>query len=211
MVLAPKYGPWLLLGSVVTDAELETTSPMTRDCGTCTACIPACPTGALDEPGVLDARRCISYWAQMPGVIPEEIRAAWGARLYGCDDCLVACPPGERWLDAAPPPGGVDLIELLTSSDAELLSAYGHFYIPRRQARFLRRNAIVALAAAGGPEAVEVLARFLLDRDWLLRLHAAWSLGRLGGPLVVDALRAAASAETHPQVREVLAAALKAE
>lgn len=209
MVLAPKYGPWLLLGSVATDALLATTAPMTRDCGTCTACIPACPTGALDVPGVLDARRCISYWAQTPGVIPEDIREAWGNRLYGCDDCLEACPPGERWLETGPQASGVDLIDLLACTDAELLARYEHFYIPRRQARFLRRNALVALAHAGGPQALGVLLGFLTDRDWLLRLHAAWAVGRVGGPHAARRLRDVWEAEDHLEVRETMAAALE--
>ena len=96
MVLAPGHGPWLLLGSVVTDASLPPDTPMARDCGTCAACLPACPTGALVAPGVLDARRCLAALAQSPGAIPREFRRAMGDRLYGCDDCLEACPPGQR-------------------------------------------------------------------------------------------------------------------
>jgi len=101
MVLAPGHGPWLLLGSVVTDAVLPADSPMGRDCGTCTACLPACPTGALVAPGVLDARRCLAALAQSPGTIPQEWRVAMGDRLYGCDACLEACPPGQRRLKVA--------------------------------------------------------------------------------------------------------------
>ena len=91
MVLDPRNGPWLLLGSVATDAELATTEPMVRDCGTCTACIPACPTGAIVEPGVLDATRCIAHLTQSAGFIAPDLRRSMGDRLYGCDDCLDAC------------------------------------------------------------------------------------------------------------------------
>ncbi len=203
MVLAPKYGPWLLLGAAVTDVELEPTAPMERDCGACRACIPACPTGALDESGVLDATKCISYWAQTPGPIPEDLRVPWGDRIYGCDDCLEACPPGQRWLEeaAGTSAGRVDLSEVLEASDEELLETYGHFYIPRRNPVFLRRNALVALGNSPGPNAVALAARYLLDPEPLLRAHAAWALGRLGGQEAQRALQAAWAVEARDEVR----------
>ena len=156
MVLAPGHGPWLLLGSVVTDAVLPADSPMVRTCGTCEACLPACPTGALVAPGVLDARRCLAALAQSPGTIPREFRRAWGDRLYGCDECLEACPPGRQGLAGGSGPGGgrVDLAEVLGSDDASLLRRFGHFYLPGRDARYLRRNALVALGNSGGAGAV---------------------------------------------------------
>ncbi len=202
MVLAPRFGSWLLLGSVVTDAELPRSEPMRRDCGTCTACLPACPTGALVAPGVLDASRCLAHWSQVPGMIPRRYREAMGDRVYGCDDCLDACPPGQRLLDASRgrPGGRVDLIEVLRSADGALLDRFGHFYLPRRQARYLRRNALVALGNSGGPEALPVLAGYLGHRDWMLRAHAAWAVGRLGGPLARAALDTRLRYERHPRV-----------
>ena len=120
-MLVPGAGPWVLLGSVITDADLEPSAEMRRGCGTCTACIPACPTGAIIAPGVLDARRCLSAILQSPGWIPAEIRTAVGDRLYGCDDCLDACPPGDRLLALATNPvGRVDVYALLGSDDAAL-------------------------------------------------------------------------------------------
>ncbi len=212
MVLAPRFGPWLLLGSVVTDAPLPTTEPMQRDCGTCAACIPACPTGALVAPGVLDATRCIAYWAQTAGVIPVQFRAAMGDRLYGCDDCLDACPPGSRLLDQTTTTSGrVDLIEVLAAADRTLLTRFGHFYIPRRQPRYLRRNALVAVGNVGGPNAVAVCAGYLGHPDSLLRAHAAWALGRLGGPAARSALREARTRERQESVAAELAAALGGE
>ncbi len=208
MVLAPRYGPWLLLGSVVTDAALPTTAPMQRDCGTCSACLPACPTEALIAPGVLDARRCLAYWAQTPGVIPKQYRELMGDRVYGCDDCLDACPPGNRLIAAVPVRAGrVKLVALLAADDATLLSEYAHFYIPRRQARYLRRNALVALGNAGGPQAAQIAAGYLGHPDWLLRLHAAWALGRLGGPQARAALIAAAGRERHDETAAEIGAA----
>lgn len=199
LVLAPGAGPWLLLGSVVTDAMLPVDEPMRRDCGTCTACIPACPTGALDGER-LDARRCLATWLQAPGVIPSELREAVGDRVYGCDDCLDACPPGIRSL-TGPPRGRVDLGGLLALDDRSLLDRHAHFYVPRRDARYLRRNALVALGNAGGVGADLVAAGYLGHPDWLLRLHAAWALGRLGGPAARRALEARRRRERHDDVR----------
>ena len=211
MVLAPKYGPWTLLGSVATDAELPLSSPMVRDCGSCVACIPACPTGALDREGTLDANRCISYWAQMPGDIPLPMRRAWGDRLYGCDACLDACPPGDRWARLAPGGAGrVDLLQLLSQSDDELLTAYAHFYIPRNDPAYLRRNALVALGHCGGPDALPIVARYLESGRAMLRLHAAWALGRIGEGQGVRALQAAATRETDPKVLTEINTALEA-
>ncbi len=209
MVLAPRYGPWLLLGAVVTDAPLEISKPMRRDCGTCIACIPACPTGALVSPGVLDARRCLAHLAQAPGVIPAEYREAMGDRWYGCDDCLDACPPGQRLVEEARTPRGrIDLLEVLGSDDRSLLARFEHFYIPRRRARYLRRNALVAIGNVGGDGALGVVSGYLGHPDRILRLHAAWALGRLGGPVARAALTHRRAHEVDRGVVEEIGAAL---
>lgn len=195
MVLDPRNGPWLLLGSVITDAELPTTDPMVRDCGTCVACIPACPTGAIVAPGVLDASRCLAHWTQMAGVIPRDLREPMGDRVYGCDDCLDACPPGtKRLADAPMGVGRVDLVGLLAADDGSLLEEYDHFYLPRRNSKFLRRNALIALGnstadavaadslgAGEAQEIVAILAGYLGHADEIYRTHAAWAIGRIGG------------------------------
>lgn len=209
MVLTPKYGPWTLLGSVATDAELPVTKPMQRDCGTCTACVPACPTGALDRVGIIDATRCISYWAQMPGDIPIPIREAWGDRLYGCDACLDACPPGQRWSsEAADGMGRVDLVRLLTQPDHKLLADFSHFYLPRNDPAYLRRNALVALGHCGSPEATPVVAEYVESKRAMLRSHAAWALGRLGDAATVKVLTRAVKGESSASVSAEIEAAL---
>jgi epoxyqueuosine reductase len=201
-VLTPGPGPWTLLGSVVTDAELPVSPAMRRDCGTCAACLPACPTGALIAPGILDARACLAHWAQAPGIIPRPLRRAMGDRLYGCDDCLEACPPGRRVLGAATAQAGrVDLIEMLGADDRTLRRRCAHWYVPRNDVRHLRRNALVALGNAGGRDAAAVAAGYAGHPDWLLRLHAVWALGELGQGTGRAALRAAARREAHPEVR----------
>lgn len=211
MLLAPRVGPWVLIGSVITDAPLPVSEPMVRDCGTCDACIPACPTGALVAPGVLDARRCLAAWAQAPGVIPAEYRAAMGDRVYGCDDCLDACPPGGRLLETARDERGrVDLVELLAATDEDLLARFDHWYVPKRDAKYLRRNLVVALGNAGTAEHVPVIAGWLADRSSIVRSHAAWALGRIGGVEAQTALERALAAESVREVRAEIAAALEA-
>lgn len=224
MVLDPRHGPWLLLGSVVTDAELPVNEPMSRDCGTCDACIPACPTGAIVAPGVFDASRCLAHWLQKGGSIPIELRTPMGDRVYGCDDCLEACPPGTKRLAEAPlGPGRVDLLAMLATDDAGLLEEYGHFYIPRRRPRILRRNAIVALAnstaeaiTAGelspgeATETLGVLAGYLGDPDEMYRSHAAWAIGRIRGPAATPLLRNQLNRERSPQVAAEIESALTA-
>lgn len=193
MVLDPRSGPWLLLGSVITDALLDRTEPVSRDCGTCTACIPACPTGAIVEPGVLDASLCLAHWTQSGGVIPRHLRSAMGDRIYGCDECLAACPPGQKAMPGGPVgPGRIDLLQFLALDDAGLLATYTNFYVPKNKPRFLRRNALVALGNATATartgateeelaETLAVLAGYLGSPDEIYRIHAAWAIGRVGG------------------------------
>lgn len=209
MVLAPGAGPWMLLGAVITDAELPHSKPMVRDCGTCDACIPACPTGAIVAPGVIDARRCIAAILQSRGAIPRELRRLVGDRWYGCDDCLTACPPGSR-LQAAvgTERGRVDLLEVLRTADRPLRAGHAHFYVPRNQPRHLRRNAIVALGNNPTDGADLVLAGLLGHPDPMLRGHAAWSLGEIGSRVAAAALEGRRTVEADADVLEEIEAAL---
>jgi epoxyqueuosine reductase len=205
LLLLPGLGSWFVLGSVVTDAPLladpdraAAVAPHGSGCGSCTRCIGACPTGALVAPGVLDANRCLAWLVQAPGSIPEEFRVALGDRLYGCDECQQACPI-NRMVDRHQPPleaepdshAEVDLIELLESSDDELLEAHGRWYIAGRQPRYLRRNALVALGNTGDgadPATERVLVGAVSGSDPMLAEHAVWAARRLGrGDLVGEA------------------------
>jgi epoxyqueuosine reductase len=195
-LLLPGRGSWFVLGSVLTDALLPTALPVSDGCGACTRCLPACPTGALVAPGVLDARRCLAHLLQAPGDFPVEFREALGDRLYGCDDCQEACPPNRVEERRAPPPPAedsdeawVDVLDLLAASDEELLDRHGRWYIPRRQPRYLRRNALVVLGNVGDgsdPEVEEALRRALADADPLICSHAEWAARRLGRDDLVD-------------------------
>ncbi|HVD12762.1 MAG TPA: tRNA epoxyqueuosine(34) reductase QueG [Gaiellaceae bacterium] len=185
MLITRRLGSWVVLGTLVSTAELEPTPPLDVDCGSCTLCIDACPTDALDEPGVLDATRCLSYWTQSSDPFPEEYREALGDRVYGCDICQDVCPWNrgveKRRAGEAPPPGAephVSLVDWLEADDEELASRYDRLFVPRNDPRYLRRNALVALGNTGGDAALA--RRHAESGDPLLREHAGWALERLG-------------------------------
>jgi epoxyqueuosine reductase len=211
MVLTPAHGPWILIGSVLTDAPLERTRAMVRSCGTCTACIPACPTGAIVSPGVLDASRCLAAVLQRPGEIPSELRDAVGSRIYGCDDCLVACPPGDHALmRIGDPSEQLTPIEVLGMPDREIDAAFEHWYVPKRNMRFVRRNALVVLGNVGTVADLGVLAGYLGHPDSLLRAHAAWAVGTIGGSTALRVLEAALLHENDPTVVTEIISAIAA-
>jgi len=185
-VLLPGKGSWFVLGAVVTDAPLPPATQAVPDgCGPCNRCLDHCPTKAIVAPGVVDARRCLAWLLQAAGDFPLEFRAALGTRLYGCDDCQEVCPPSRnaRTELVGDEVATLDLLALLTSSDDEILEAVGRWYIPNRQVRFVRRNALVALGNATvapqfAAEAKRILTSF--DDDEMLAEHAAWAADQLG-------------------------------
>jgi epoxyqueuosine reductase len=183
MLITRRHGSWVVLGTLVTDVELEPTAPLATDCGECRLCIDACPTGALDEPGTLDATRCLSYWTQAPAPIPAEYRPALGAQVYGCDICQDVCPWNRgverRRRNEPEQDGHVDLVAWLEQDGAALVSEYDRLYVPRNDARWLRRNAIVALGNGGDDEHVALLERYAEGDDELLAEHASWALERV--------------------------------
>lgn len=208
MILSPGHGPWLLLGSVVTDAELSGTEPMVRTCGTCVACMPACPTGAITPDG-LDARRCISTWLQAPGAIPRWIRPLVERRIYGCDDCLTSCPPGFPALAREETePEELSFAELLRLSDDDLIARFSWFYVPHRDPRFLRRNLLVAAGNSEEADAVLPILEHFTHRSSLVRGHAYWALSRSLGADAWNTLRRRHPFETVPDAREELEQAL---
>jgi epoxyqueuosine reductase len=195
LLMVEGLGSWFVLGSVITDAPLRPTAPdapppHAEGCGSCTRCMAACPTQALVAPGVVDARRCLAWLVQAPGSFPVEHRQALGDRIYGCDECQQVCPI-NRLADRRdpPPPAGpgsepwVDLLDLLEAPDEDLLAAHGRWYIPARQPRYLRRNALVALGNVGdgADDSTErVLRHWLSVDDPMLVEHAQWAARRLG-------------------------------
>jgi epoxyqueuosine reductase len=186
MLITRRHGSWVVLGTLVTEVEIERSEPLALDCGSCRLCVDACPTGALDEPGVLDANRCLSYWTQAPDPIPEKYREPLGAHVYGCDICQDVCPwnrgvekrrAGDPLAPDAEP--AVSLVEWLTAPDDELRRRYDRLYFPRNDPRYLRRNALVAAGNSNDASLAPAVARYAEDGDPMLREHAEWALERL--------------------------------
>jgi len=224
-VLVEGSGSWFVLGSVVTDAPLPVDRHAVADgCGSCTRCLDGCPTQAIVAAGVVDARRCLAWLVQAEGVFPREHRVALGDRLYGCDVCQEVCPPSTRSRrvpDAGVPRDGspadiakatgawVSVLDVLERSDAELLDRYGRWYIPRREPRYLRRNALIVLGNAARlplDERVErALEAALDDPDPLIRAHGVWAARRAGAHHLIEN-RPALHDDTDADVRAELAA-----
>ena len=187
-LISRSLGNWFLLAEILTTAELEPDAPEHNRCGSCTRCMSACPTGALPSPFTLDARRCISYLTiEHRGSIPEDLRPAIGTRIFGCDDCLAACPWNRfartgallrehHRADLAQP----DLLELLSLDDDAFKSRFAGTSLLRTKRRGLLRNVCVALGNVGDHRAIPALTRAAQDPEPLIAEHAAWALGRIG-------------------------------
>ena len=186
LAITRRHGSWVVLGTLVTDQEVEASQPLDAGCGSCTLCIDACPTGALDEPGTLDSTRCLSYWTQAPASIPEPYRAPLGDLVYGCDICQDACPWNrgveKRRAAEAPAAGAeptVSLVAWLEADGEELIERYDRLYVPRNDARWLRRNALVAAGNVGGDAERAAVERYAAGDDPMLREHAEWALATM--------------------------------
>jgi epoxyqueuosine reductase len=189
MAITRRHGSWVVLGTLVTEADVEATPPLDADCGACRLCIDACPTGALDEPGVLDSTRCLSYWTQAPAPIPDAYRAELGETVYGCDVCQDVCPWNrgiERRRADVPVPDGaapsVSLRDWLERDGGELVADLDRLYVPRNDPRWVRRNALVVAGNVGDPELRPSVERYVDDPDPMLRDAAEWALARLAEP-----------------------------
>jgi len=181
-------GSWFVLGSVVTAAPLPVNQvPVADGCGSCVRCIDACPTNAIVAPGVVDARRCLSWVLQRPGVIPHDMRTAVGDRIYGCDDCQEVCPPSvhlgakfTQQIDDART--WLPLVELLDADDDGVEQMWDRWYLADRQPRWARRNAVVVLgniASSDDHRVIALLQRYAAAADEVLAEHARWALDRI--------------------------------
>jgi epoxyqueuosine reductase len=201
-LLTIAHGSWLLLGEILSAAELEPDAgPHPDHCGSCTACLDACPTRAIVEPGVVDSNLCISYWTiEHRGPIPESRREGIGDWMFGCDVCQEVCPwngpggPARRIASAARAEEidqhplrfrddlrDLDPMDLLSLSEAEFRGRFSGTPLMRAKWEGMRRNACIVLGNVRSREAVPVLRRALDDPDPTVRSHAAWALGRVGG------------------------------
>ncbi len=222
LLIQPRRGSYWFLGVILLDVVLAYDAPFAKDhCGTCSACVSACPTGALlgrDESGAprMDARRCISYLTiELRGPIPRDLRPLIGNRVYGCDICQECCP----WNSFAEPTreeaflpreglDGPSLIEWMMMTQEEFSARFKGSPIKRAKRRGLLRNVAVALGNWGAPEAVPAVAVALNDEEPLVRGHAAWALGRIGTEAARQALAGRAEVEEDAWVREEIAAAV---
>jgi epoxyqueuosine reductase len=186
MLITRRHGSWVVLGTLVTTAVVEATPPLELDCGSCTLCIDACPTGALDEPGLVDSTKCLSYWTQAPAPIPADYRAQLGAQVYGCDICQDVCPWNrgieKRRADEPVPADAephVRLTDWLEGDDVSLMRRYERLYVPKNDARYLRRNALVALGNTGALTDLPLIGPYLESDDELLREQAEWTVAQI--------------------------------
>ena len=183
-LISRKLGNWIFLSEILTTLELEPDAPEKNHCGSCTRCLTACPTNAITAPFQLDARKCISYLTiELKGSIPVEFRRAIGNRIYGCDDCLAACPwnkfaregnlmkPHAREDLRSP-----DLVELLALDDAQFKSRFKGSPILRTKRRGFLRNVCVALGNVGDESALPALEKASSDHEPLIAEHARWAL-----------------------------------
>lgn len=184
MLLDVEHGPWLMLGALVLSLDLAPDEPEKERCGTCTRCLDACPTAAFVRPYVLDARRCLSYWTiEHRGPLPLALRRAQGTRIFGCDDCLRACPfgtpadaAGNPILPLAPELAALSAREALARAEAGFDRNFKRFAISRAGKAGLIRNCLTALGNGADPEAPELAMRYVDHPDDGVRSHARWVL-----------------------------------
>jgi epoxyqueuosine reductase len=217
MLIAPGLGSWFVLGELLLDVEAHAPQPVAPErprCGSCRACLDACPTGAFVDAHQLDARRCISYLTiENPGPIPRELRALVGDRIFGCDVCQDVCPfnasggaPGEPALAPRTPDRGTpDLLAILGLGQAQFRRFVRRSPLRRVHRAQLLRNVCVALGNSGEPAAIPALRRAASVEPPLVRAHAVWALGRLGDR---DWLAERRGLETDPTVIGELDAAI---
>jgi epoxyqueuosine reductase len=183
-LISRRLGNWFFLAEIITTLELEPDAPERNHCGSCTRCLAACPTGAITAPFQLDARRCISYLTiELKGSIPLPWRRAMGRRIYGCDDCLAACPwnrfaqEGRLMKEHARPElAAPDLFELLALDEAAFRRRFAGTPMLRARRRGLLRNVCVALGNIGNPACLPALEKAARDPEPLIAEHARWAM-----------------------------------
>lgn len=207
-IITPEFGSYVYLGELVTNIPFAPDKPMEDECGECRLCLDVCPTGALIEGGQLNSQRCIAFLTQTKGYLPDEFRSHIGNRLYGCDTCQTVCPKNKgkiNWIheEFKPDPELAKplLTPLLTISNREFKTKFGHVSGSWRGKKPIQRNAILALAHfkedAAVPDLIELLEK---DERPVIRGTAAWALGKIGGEQAENALLAAQDQEQDEEV-----------
>ena len=219
-LIHPRGGSYYLLAEILLGLALPPDPPFATDhCGSCTRCLDACPTQCILPDRTVDARRCISYLTiENKGAIPEDLRPQMGAWVFGCDVCQMVCPWNQRFATpqgdptfaARPEVPFPDLLAEMRLTPEGFRRKFKGSPVKRAKRRGYLRNVAVALGNAGDARAVPVLIEALRDPEPLVREHAAWALGRLGGVQARAGLDAARERETDPQVQKALRQALEA-
>ena len=204
-----RSGSWYFLAEVLVSIALESETPTLRgSCGTCTRCIEACPTDAIVEPNLLDSRRCISYLTiELKERIPKALRSKMGNLIYGCDICQEVCPWNSKAVPtdnpAFQPRAGnfaPTLLSLIGMTQQEFSRRFKGSPIKRAKRRGFLRNVLVAIGNWGEQRAVPALKKALTDDEPLVRSHAAWALGQIGGTAAEHTLQAQLTVETEQEV-----------
>jgi epoxyqueuosine reductase len=186
-LISRRVGNWFLIGEILTPVELPPDPPEPNRCGSCSRCLSACPTGALPAPFTLDARRCISYLTiELKGSIPVELRPLIGNRVFGCDDCLAACPWNRFAREGAllrphrrPDLNAPDLVEWLRLTPEGFRTRFAGTPMLRTKRRGLLRNVCVALGNLGDPQVLPELERAAGDPEALIAEHARWAVEQI--------------------------------
>jgi epoxyqueuosine reductase len=219
-LVSREFGSWLFLGSIFTTLDLPRDDAGDDSCGSCRACLDSCPTNAFPAPYTLDARRCISYLTiEHKGAIPREFRAAMGNRIYGCDDCLAACPWNkfaqagrEAKLSAREILRAPELAELVRLDDAQFRALFAKTAVKRTGRDRFIRNVLIAIGNSGKKDLAREATRLLGDPSPIVRGAAVWALSRLVDSREFDALAASHEVnECDPSVRDEWAAARRPE
>ncbi len=217
-LLTRDLGSWLLLGEILTTAVLQAAPAAHEEfCGTCTACLDACPTGAIVEDGVVDSNRCISYWTiEHRGAVPSERRPGMGEWIFGCDVCQDVCPWNRSFAQpSAGDPfarrddlGALDPCEILGLDEATFRSRYSGTSLMRAKWQGMRRNACIVLGNRGRAADLPRLAAVLDDGDPVVAGHAAWAIAAIGGVEARRLLEPRTTSESRTAVRAEIVAGL---
>ncbi|MFD2654700.1 tRNA epoxyqueuosine(34) reductase QueG [Gracilibacillus thailandensis] len=219
LIISPEYGSYIYLGEMITNIPFPADQPLDEGCGTCTKCIDACPTGALVEPGRLNAQQCLAFLTQTKGFMPDEHREKLGNYIYGYETCQVVCPYNKgvdfhHHEEFEPDPDLVKprLIDLLAVSNREFKEKFGKMAGSWRGKKPLQRNAILALAHYKESSAIDTLIKLMNeDPRPVIRGTAAWAIGKIGEERGFRAIEQAMQREKEPEVIEEMEKGLQFE